>query len=154
MNPTRPLRPLDYLYSLRSEEAYGWWTGTLKDGRQVLISGVVIFFDCAGNLLAVDDANLRHWRPAAVPYWRDQMGFEEGPIHVKRFHLPEHQMGIDDITDAMSEFLDEPSDNSWSDEERQEYPEMIREWVRDGQYVFNSGAGDYYMSHDGVVETS
>jgi hypothetical protein len=38
-------RPAEYRYSLRSEAAYGWWTGVTSDERQFLVSrqGVVVF---------------------------------------------------------------------------------------------------------------
>jgi hypothetical protein len=154
MNANRQMRPDDYLYTLRSEEAYGWWTGILRDGRQVLVSIEAVFFDHEGNLLAVDATGSVRLPTSETPSWRDILGFKEGPIRIKRFRLPEQQITIEDITDTMSEFLDDPCPESWSEEERQEYPELIREWLQDGQYVFYSGAGDYYMSRDGEVETS
>jgi hypothetical protein len=151
MNPMAAHRPQDYLYTLKSEEAYGWWTGSLRDGRQVLISGLAVFFDQAGHLLSYEEGN--HWRPGEAAFWRDDPGFVEGQIHVRKFAIPQHGMSIEDLTDSMQEFLADPNEDSWSDEEREEYAEIIREWLESGQYVLNNG-NDYFMSESGEVESS
>jgi hypothetical protein len=31
------VRPIDYRYTLASEPAYGWWTGRIRRGRQLLL---------------------------------------------------------------------------------------------------------------------
>jgi hypothetical protein len=155
MNPTAATRAPDYLYSLKSEEAYGWWTGLLRDGRQVLISsisGLAVFFDRAGHLLSYEEGS--HWRPGEAAFWGDDLGYVEDLIHVRRFAIPQHGISIEDLDGELQDFLADPSDGSWSDEEREEYPQCIREWLELGQYVFHINQNCYFMSKSGEVESS
>jgi hypothetical protein len=143
-------RPPDYLYTLKSE--YDWWTGTLADGRQVLISRWVIYFDQAGRFLSFEEGN--HEEPEEETFWRDDLGFVEGPIHIRRFAVPEHGISIQDLPSHMQEFIADPSEDSWNDEEREEYPKCIQEWLESGQYALELPGNEYWMHKTGEVASS
>lgn len=134
-------RSPEYCYTLRSEPAYGWRTGHLVDGLPVLVSTHTIIFRVDGEVLSCDT------HPPAE-------GFREEAISIKRFYIPEHQFGIADLTETMREFAENVPGASWSDEERQEYPELIREWLESGRYVFCCNGADFYMNSQGYVETT
>ena len=167
-------RPPDYLYSLRSAPHYGWWAGRLADGRQLLFSVRVAFFDAAGDLLSVRGRDRyplpAEWlprRPAgaemaaplphgieAKPRWVEQLGFEEGPIRVNRFFLPDVQVGVADLPESLAEFILDPEGASPHDWERTKMPQDAEEWLRDGLFCFHCGGGECYLESDGRVSAS
>ncbi len=152
MNLPSATRPEDYLYTLVSEPAYGWRTGTLGDGRQVLIGGNwAIDFDRDGRFLRFQEGTYR--LPGEPATGIEPPGLVEGPIHIRRFAVTHRGISIEDLTDCMREFLSDPGDDSWADEERQDYPREIRGWLDDGMYVFNCG-NDYFVNRAGEVESS
>src|SRR3954452_7844576 len=134
-------RSSEHLYVLRSEAAYGWQTAHLPDGRQVLVSSCSVFFSPAGDFLSCES------RAPDVRIF-------EAPIRVRRFFLPERRIGIVDLPDTAREFASQDVTQTWSEEERREYPELIREWFEAGKYVFYCDGCDFYMSANGDVETS
>ena len=141
MNDFQTHRSPDYLYVLSSEPTYGWRTGRLKDGRQLLIGRFTFFFSSAGDFLSRDST--------------PEGGFTEAPIHVKRFLLVERHfgaVGLRDLPETAREFAE--GIGAWGDDERQEYPELIREWFESGKYVFHFGSSDFYLNANGHVETS
>jgi hypothetical protein len=74
---------------------------------------------------------------------------------VKRFFIVDPQIGkfgIRDLTETAREFV--LGIGSWNDKERQEYPELIREWFSSGRYVFYWDSTDFYMNAHGYVESS
>jgi hypothetical protein len=113
---------------------------------------LAVFFDQAGHLLSYEEGS--HRRPGEAALWRDDLGYVEEPIHVRRFAIPQHRISIKDLDDEWQDFLADPSDGSWSDEERAEYPECIQEWLELGQYVFHINHNCYFMSKSGEVESS
>ena len=134
-------RSPEYRYTLRSEPAYGWRTGHLPNGLPVLASTHTIVFRADGEVLSCDTH-----LPALM--------FIEEPISIKRFYIPEHGVGIVDLTETMREFAENAPGASWNDEERQEYPELIRGWLESGRYVFCCNGADFYMNSQGYVETT
>lgn len=119
------VRPPEYRYCLRSNPAYGWATGATEEGLQVLHAGQDwLLFDAEGVLLRADSG--------AVP-------FRDGPIQVRRFWLPDRWMGIEDMEDP---------------EEAEMRPEDVEAWIRDGQFQFYPGSGDYIVGRAGNVEAS
>ena len=91
-------RPPDHRYTLRSDMAYGWWTGVVRGEQQLLRSvGATVTFNRAGELLRVEPVDgypiPAQWRDDprgsehVKPPWAVALGFEECPILVKRFWL-------------------------------------------------------------------
>jgi hypothetical protein len=152
------VRPADYHYTLVSDPAYGWWTGAIHRGRQ-LLRGVsaVLLFDEDGDLERIEKVEgypiPQEWRqvPPVESHagigWPRALAFEEGPIRIKRFWLPELWLGIEDLPDGLAEYYTSP-------ETFESEPEDVQWWIEAGQYVFHAGCGDYYMSPEGRVETS
>jgi hypothetical protein len=154
-------RPPDYRYTLRSEMAYGWWTGVIRGDRQFL-RGVeaVATFDRAGELLQVEEVEgypvPAEWRdqPGAsgrvsVP-WAAELGFEECPIRVKRFWVPQKWLGIEDLPDILAEYFTDPERFLARGDVR---PEDALAWKRSDQFVFHCGC-DYWLNSRGDVESS
>lgn len=156
------LRPEGYRYRLRSNRYYGWYTGRLPDGRQLLvIDWRVLEFSADGDYLGEQDG------PMAEPLMRALEGdpkapvhldigaasigaeaqFVEGPVDIRRFWLPEHRVGISDLPAGMREFYLHPE--TFPGEEGEMMREGVEMWMDDGQYAFEAGVGETYISQDG-----
>jgi hypothetical protein len=119
--------------------------------------GAVLFFDEVGNLqrtAGVEEYPIpEEWRripPAqghACVSWPAELEFEERPIRVRRFWLPELRLGIEDLPDDLAEYYT-------STETFESEPEDVQWWIDVGQWVFHAGCGDFYMNREGGVETS
>src|SRR5687768_8088549 len=99
-------RSSDYRYCLASEGAYGWWTGTISGGQQVFRGPTVfLVFDQQDHLLRAEDSSRYPVPPEwcdfpqppsqASTAWLTELGFEECPIQVLRFWLPELWVSIE-----------------------------------------------------------
>jgi hypothetical protein len=88
------MRPGDYRYCLRTNEADGWRTGITPDGFQVLrCKENWLLFDEEGVLLRVSG---------------EYVSFDDGPIFVRRFWLPDRWMGIEDLDSELALFYTNP----------------------------------------------
>jgi hypothetical protein len=152
------VRPIDYRYTLASEPVYGWWTGRIRGGRQLLLGvNAVLLFDEEGNLQQIEGIErypVPHGWQEVPPSqsngnvsWLVKLEFDERPIRIKRFWLPELWLGIEDLPDGLAEYYTSP-------ETFELEPEDVQWWTEVGQYVFHAGCGDYYMNREGGVETS
>jgi hypothetical protein len=127
------LRPEDHRYCLRTNEAYGWQTGTTPDGLQVL--------HCKHNWLLFDrEGVLLHAGAESVP-------FQDGPIFVRRFWLPDRWMGIEDLDSELALFYTDPEEFVMDEED-------IDWWIQVGQFVFHCGWSEYVLGSEGQVEIS
>ena len=144
------VRPATYRYTLRSAPSYGWRTGVLRDGRQVIAIGPsVVLFD--------PDGTCRGWQrtDAAFPAgagWPAAEGFAERAITVERFRVPDRCIFIEDVISAHGEFLADP--DSIDPRERAECASDIEGWLESGLFVFSAGGNEYYVDQRGVVVSS
>lgn len=149
------VRPSAYRYTLRSAPSYGWRTGTLRDGRQVIVIGPsVVVFDSNGRRCAYGLAADTFPPARRGANWQSALGFTEGPISVKRFRVRARGIFIEDLTWTFGEFVADPNSPRFADCERAEFPKDIEEWVESGLFVFSPGGNDYYVDRDGVVVSS
>jgi hypothetical protein len=151
-------RPPDYRYCLASEGAYGWWTGIIAGGQQVFRGPTAfIVFDEDGHVVRVEDSSRYpvppEWHSVPQPpfqgstAWLTELRFNQRPIRVLRFWLPEWWIGIEDMPDTLAEFYTAPEAFVLESSD-------VQAWVDTDQYVFHAGCGDYYMNRVGEVETS
>jgi hypothetical protein len=160
MKPPFYFRAPDYRYTLRSDSAYGWWTGVTRDERQLLVSrNGTLVFDRRGQLLTVaDDSEYPippEWKagPAVVPCsvpWPQAVQFEECPLRVRRFWVPERYLGVADMPDLLAEYFTDPDTFRARGDVR---AEDALAWRDSDEYVFHCGC-DYFMSGRGDVESS
>jgi len=80
--------------------------------------------------------------------WQAEFGFIEGPVIVESYYIPELSIGIEDLPRHFNKFLKDPA--SFSKDEQFNYPEIIRDWTTDGNFVLWLGR-DYYLNKDGEV---
>jgi len=89
LDPPIYLRPADYPYRLRSDPSHPLFTGVGPARRQVLVvPGAALEFEPEGQLAAARDGEAACALPA---------GFEDQPITVRRFWLPDRRLVISDI---------------------------------------------------------
>jgi hypothetical protein len=87
--------------------------------------------------------------------WLAELGFQPGTIFVKKFDDPVTGFNVADLPRHYVKFLADPHVQSFDDDERAEYPEMIDDWVREGMFVVR--VGDYewlWMDGDGDVNST
>ena len=58
---------------------------------------------------------------------------------------------IDSVPAFLEEFVAKP--DTFTPGDRQRYPTILRDWVKDGQFVLNYN-NDYWLDSDGEVESS
>jgi hypothetical protein len=133
------------LYTLNLNGHYDFHTGSIKDGLQVLASHyhpllLIIVFDQDGNLKEVLERNfVEEGVPvrddkALLQQWLGSMGFEEAPIIVREFFLPDKKIGVRELTDGMYDFLNDPS--QFSEVEAENYQQWIPGWKASKEFVF------------------
>jgi len=155
-------RPPEQRYTLRSDMACGWWTGTIRGEQQFLRSvGAAVTFDRAGELVRVEGVEgypvPAEWRDdpkgseRVRPPWAIALEFEECPIRVKRFWIPERWLGVEDMPDILAEYFTDRAAFLAHGDVRAEDAES---WKGSGQFVFHCGCGDYWLNSRGDVETS
>lgn len=155
-------RPPEYRYTLRSEMGYRWWTGVLEDDRQFWRGvGTAVTFDRAGKLLRVEEVESYPIPPEwyhdpsgaqrVRPPWAVDLDFEECPIRVRRFWVPERWLGIEDMPKILSEYFTDREAFLAHGDVRAEDAES---WKALGQFVFLANGGDYWINSRGDVETS
>ena len=89
----------------------------------------------------------------AVQPWKDEIGFQPKPIHVRRFALPEHGIGIEDRPDHYEAFLKAPELEEPDEEERESMFKQIREWDEENSFVLYCG-NDLWLDAEGAVTSS
>jgi hypothetical protein len=85
---------------------------------------------------------------SVMQQWQDELAFSEGTAVLERFRIPELLIGIEDLPRHFQRFLNDPTE--FSSEEQSNYPDIIREWQMNGNFVFWWGE-DYYVDRDGNV---
>jgi len=90
------VRPPDYRYTLVSEPAYGWWTGTITGNEQMLLGPVrVLVFDEDGNLRRTEETKSypipAEWEeiPPRQEHggvrWIAEAAFKDGSVFIEKY---------------------------------------------------------------------
>ncbi|MGF1578008.1 MAG: hypothetical protein ACFCD0_01455 [Gemmataceae bacterium] len=149
-------RSEDHNYFLRSNPEDGWWTGVVHDEIQFLRTPTVVLqFDRHGKIVNVEDAQQYpvppEWENGSdatadcSESWPSEMKFEECPIKVKRFWLPDHAVGIEDMPEVLAEFYTKPDSFEMS-------PDDVKDWENGNRFVFHCAGIEEYMNRKGEVE--
>jgi hypothetical protein len=164
-------------YKLASDNAYGWYTGVMKDGNQALLgldinAEICVVFDLDGRMIhtierCFDQNGTPSERPITDwPFFLTDLGRQkveqrfhlwlretiasEQPIIVQEFDIAERFIGIEPMPGDYIEFLDNP--DSVDEEDRPELAAIIDDWKARGFYVF--WWNEYYwMNPDGSVNS-
>jgi hypothetical protein len=158
----------DRLYSIRSHESYGFYTGLTPSSEQVLMGlhspDLIAFrFDVNGNLTSTERRPIPLFQDVSPPYdiyheqlpqlicqWQREMRLRESTIQVKKFTSNECDIFIDDYPSHFDEILSDPEA---SDAEKEDIAESIRLWDADRQFVLQWG-NDYWLDETGDVVSS
>ena len=119
-----------------------------------------ILFDRAGRVLeyAVRDTppgtGPRGHGPSsdALREWQRYLGFEPRTIRVRRFSIPDVEVGIEDLPSHLADFLDDPESEP-DPARREETAESARRWLEDGDFVLYWG-NDLFVDAEGHVTSS
>ena len=166
----RPELP-DRLFTLRTypsdEGEADFYTGRLADGRQALLGIylpelVLVLFSGDGTYLEyqtrpladgpksglITDEDRAEFTARRVA-WQRELGWQEGPIQVRRFMLPYHRIYLTDYP-AWAAILEYDPYFYSNAEEREEMRRQKQEWEKEGCFVFWWGR-DYHLSKEGEV---
>ncbi len=155
------VRAPDYRYCLRSESGYGWLTGVIDNNRQVLLFfGVWFEFDRKGQFIATHDFHVEQTDTIEQVLFRFQnqefvssdgrmqgVVFEECPIFIQRFWMPNPRVGISDLPYGLKD--DYLNRDSFSEKEREVMLANVLEWVEVEYYAFSTGGGETYIAKNG-----
>lgn len=144
MNPTTHLRDDLYLYPIRGD-SHDFYTGTTKNGSQLLVVislpfATAVFFDHEGRLLRSEELYLNDADNTGVfsevdeqqlTSWLQSLGYSGGMIRVRRFFLPQHNIGILDFPNDFQDMLFLPS---FGQEERNFAQRELKRWISEGQF--------------------
>jgi hypothetical protein len=167
----KPLFTRERLYCLQTSYEDGnvadFYAGRLADGRQALLGVylpklVLVLFDAAGNYLEYQTRPLADG-PKSGPVtdvdraefvtrrqrWQRELGWQEQPIQVRRFALPEQRIYLADYPEWATLLLYDPYSYP-TPQERAELRRQMEEWDREGCFVF-WWSRDYHMNKDGEV---
>jgi hypothetical protein len=159
-----------FLYPLQSHPPY-WFHVGRSEGKQVVMGLLgmkfcVMVFSDKGELIEVQE------QPVAAPPspsrgadeldWlhgiverevaqvRTQQGLTDEAIHVKRFRLPEVQVGIDDLPDDLQEYL---ANRGLSGPSEEDLEQALEGWKEESLFVFWWGQS-FFVDSEGVVSSS
>ena len=162
----------DLLFPIRSAPERYFYAGRLPAGRQALIARsvygqmIAAIFDGGGNLMQVIHQELPS--PPVFPdsdgfrevdeddfqgYLLREFGFCPGLIRIKEFRIPEETFAIYHLPEHYREFLENPNGPAFGDEEREAFPDLIRQWNEWGQFVLEWG-NDFWLDSTGEVVAS
>lgn len=166
------------LYTLKSHDGYGFWTGRTSTGKQVLMGVdwnalVCLRFSNGGDfLMCIErpfdvDGQPINTPVTQIPHhvseqgqrliderfekWRDEVIVEQSPIRFKEFFHPERFIGVEEIPSFYQDFLNDPSE--FSDEDRDAIPAEIQNWKDREDFVFWFNE-NYDCNKDGEVVSS
>jgi hypothetical protein len=162
----------DRRYALVSDRYSGFLAGRLADGSAAIVSlwnlpasVEVLRFDADGELAGADVHELPEGvrpgppeRPGQPPTseqlapLRDHLGLTEEKIELRSF-LTQDGRGVRPLPSHYLEFLVDPHGPGFTDDDRQYYPDDLRDWIGRRGYVLLWG-NDFWMSADGRVEST
>lgn len=167
-------RDEDFTYPIQGHPEYWFYTGKSQN-RQALIGLLgncltAVIFDSGGNCLGVpepltsvpgsvqmspgkglSEEQLRVQVEKQIDLYRDQMGFENAGIQVKRFAFPTHKIGVEDLPDDLQEFLLNP--RRFSNADRADLEDTLEGWKEEDLFVFWWGQS-FTMDMQGCVTSS
>ena len=169
------IRDPECLYRIEGYPHHLFWTGHIVDGKQLLVvvffpHFLVIFFNEEGIFLG-DEKNLlspltvaaakqfgigevfRRGDDRIMSSRLHSLQFCEGPISVRRFFLPQYNIGIIDFPELFKEMLmDSPGYSQ--DEVQVAQSELVR-WFREGLFeLWLNKAKCLWILGDGQIESS
>ena len=169
-------RGKDYVYTIQDDPRH-YYTGVAPDGSQCLLviyypDSVWVLFDKEGNLIGnrkerLPDSTIDIVERSGYTFTESflkgadlelvgrfhQRGFQESPIRVKQFFLPEYYIGILDLPELCSEILAAPS--QFSDEDCSFAEDLRRRWASEGRFQICLNPDSYrHMNRAGEVEAS
>ncbi len=154
---------------MKTDEDRNLFCGRLTDGRQALATLdvrlllVMTLFDAAGKLVGEEERDLvGRWPipPHGYPevdheelqqYLRTEFGFEPAVVRVCSFATD--RVAICPLPRHYQEFVDDPENPSFDEEQRERFPDYIREWVENEEFVLLWG-NDYWMDKNGKITSS
>lgn len=83
--------------------------------------------------------------------WERELKAHDATISIKRFFIPERQIGIQDLPEHYLEFL--ANRDTYDEERRRELQSDVDNWLRDGDFVLY-WTEDYYLDRTGEVVSS
>lgn len=144
-------------FAVRSDPHHGIMAGRSEDAQWLLSDqqrGILaIRFDQSGNLVdsLLFGGNQPNPRRERLERWKAEVGFTDGPIHIREFSVEPYGIGIAALPSGMQEAVDAPE--TFDEEELEMVLEDALAWIKDGQFVLNWG-DQYYMDKDGNVVSS
>ncbi len=167
MSTTSYVRDESYRYVLQSHPGYYFEVGRSADQQALwgILNGEawLLRFTLDGELTSTErlessalhdtTAKPDHRRILAgvSSHLRQQLGWVDEPISVKRFRLRQGDAGIDDLSEVLREFLENPSE--YESDDRIEMQASADEWLSSGMFVFWWGQ-DYDVAESGLVSSS
>jgi hypothetical protein len=175
MNRQSFTRSPGYLYPIIGYPDRFFWTGTTSSGQQVLMvikfpDIVALFFDQEGELqeiierplaastvilaeqVGIREAFARQTDPTLLS-WITEFGFQEGPIEVKRFFLPEYHIGIIDFPPSFQEVIINPT--AFSIDEQLIASSERERWFNDGLFqLWLNDKKELWIAKDGQIDSS
>lgn len=162
----------EMLFPIQSCPWHYFYAGHLPGGRQVLIGQCVdgyiqmAVFDRDGHFLEV----LQHDLPTDIltsravagfdviadkfqEFLQREFGFVPGLIRVREFRRPADLFGVYRFPQFYQDFLSNPEDPIFGEEERQELPSIIEQWKAEGNFVVEWG-NDFWLNNKGEAFAS
>jgi hypothetical protein len=90
---------------------------------------------------------------AAMEGWKEELGFQQGEVRVRRFVLPELGLGIEDRLDYFEDMLRSPEWFADDEAGQEENYRFIREWDETGCFVLHWG-NDLWVDGNGEGTSS
>jgi hypothetical protein len=116
-------------------------TGVTGDKRQVLMGIqshelIAVFFDSKGHLLEVQVREISGDRTnEALLEWKRAIRYKPKTITVRKFFLYDRYIGIEVFPRHFSEFLENPNDPIYDDQQRLSLSSEITKWGERGDFV-------------------
>jgi len=145
------------LYRIAPHPEYQIVAGLIGD-KQVLVfplgrAFLILRFTRDGLLLDSTEQSIPEPASAAEfrTEWLASQGFKSHPVSVRRFYLPEINLGIKQVPDSMRVAIEQPE--RFHPAELEEIYKGITGWIDDGLFVLCWNE-DYYVDAKGRVVSS
>jgi hypothetical protein len=114
----------------------------------------LIAFDADGALVDFRARPTPDGRPdeEGLRAWQESLGFSPSTVRVRRFSIPGHGLGIEDLTGFDEDLLEDPESEPDQQERAEQLP-SIREWVESGSFVLRWG-NELWLDARGEVTSS
>jgi hypothetical protein len=160
-------------FLIRGNLGHGVYAGSLPSHRQALVGlcvyGYILMamFDGGGTLQKVirrDQPSyllhptdfLRCYRvdeDSLFEYLKREFGFQLANIQVREFRVPDEDFAVYRLPESYQDFLKDPRNPLFDNEDRQVLPDRIKHWTEEGSFVLVWG-NDYWVSGEGEIIAS